>query len=256
VQHERLGTVTNIEGRVTAVAPKIVPPGSAWPDVAIASELAEELGQSLGLASVEQVAKTIEETTGYPALSVLNDVTSDGVVVGDVAERSARRPLDPMAFPGIRSTEAVGLGANAGTTVLADVASWSSTSGATLGELADGAKLDVPLADAYSLRVNLSRRLYDDGFAVAGSPSLATLKAVSVLHLNHFDLDRLGVTTGDVVGVNGSRGSIRLPVALDDAVPRGVTEIAFGSLDADGVDVVRPILDGGDVIAQVRLESE
>ncbi|HEY5263065.1 MAG TPA: NADH-quinone oxidoreductase subunit NuoG, partial [Acidimicrobiales bacterium] len=31
VQHERLGTVTNIEGRVTAVAPKIVAPGSAWP---------------------------------------------------------------------------------------------------------------------------------------------------------------------------------------------------------------------------------
>ncbi|HEY5009595.1 MAG TPA: molybdopterin-dependent oxidoreductase, partial [Acidimicrobiales bacterium] len=85
VQHERLGTVTNIEGRVTAVAPKIVAPGSAWPDVAIASELAEELGQSIGLASVEQAAQTIEETTGYPALSVLNDSTSDGVVVGDLA---------------------------------------------------------------------------------------------------------------------------------------------------------------------------
>jgi hypothetical protein len=38
-------------------------------------------------------------------------------------------------------------------------------------------------------------------------------------------------------------------------VPRGVTEVAFGSLDESGEDVVRPILDGGDVIAQVRLES-
>ena len=255
VQHERLGTVTNIEGRVTAVAPKIVAPGSAWPDVAIASELAEELGQSIGLASVERAAKTIEETTGYPALSVLNDSTSDGVVVGDVAERSARRPLDPMAFPGIRSTEAVGLGANAGTTVLADVATMTSATPATLGDLGTSDKLEVPLADAYSLRVNLSRRLYDDGVAVQGSPSLTTLKAVSVLHLNHFDLDRLGVASGDVVGVSGPRGSVRLPVALDDAVPRGVTEIAFGSLDADGHDVVRPILDGSDVIAQVRLES-
>jgi NADH-quinone oxidoreductase subunit G len=255
VQHERLGTVTNIEGRVTAVAPKIVAPGSAWPDVAIASELAEELGQSIGLASVEETAKTIEETTGYPALSVLNDATSDGVVVGDVAERSARRPLDPMAFPGIRSTEAVGLGANAGTTALADVASMTSTTPATLADLGASDKLDVPLADAYSLRVNLSRRLFDNGIAVQGSPSLATLKAVSVLRLNHFDLDRLGVVTGDVVGVNGPRGSVRLPVALDDAVPRGVTEIAFGSLDAEGDDVVRPILDGGDVISQIRLES-
>ena len=255
VQHERLGTVTNIEGRVTAVAPKIVAPGSAWPDVAIASELAEELGQSIGLASVEATAKTIEETTGYPALSVLNDSTSDGVVVGDIAERSARRPLDPMAFPGIRSTEAVGLGANAGSTVMGDVAAMTSTTSATLADLGPGDKLEVPLADSYSLRVNLSRRLFDNGVAVQGSPSLATLKAVSVLHLNHFDLDRLGVATGDVVGVSGPRGSIRLPVALDDAVPRGVTEIAFGSLDAEGNDVVRPILDGGDVISQVRLES-
>jgi NADH-quinone oxidoreductase subunit G len=255
VQHERLGTVTNIEGRVTAVAPKIVAPGSAWPDVAIASELAEELGQSIGLASVEQAAKTIEETTGYPALSVLNDSTSDGVVVGDVGERSARRPLDPMAFPGIRSTESVGLGANTGSTVLTDVAAMTTVTAATFGELGARTKLEVPLADAYSLRVNLSRRLYDNGIAVQGSPALATLKAVSVLHLNHFDLDRLGVTTGDVVRVNGPRGSTRLPVALDDRVPRGVTEIAFGSLDADGEDVVRPLLDGGDVIAQIRLES-
>ncbi len=76
-----------------------------------------------------------------------------------------------------------------------------------------------------------------------------------MLLLNHFDLDRLGVATGDAVGVSGARGSIRLPVALDDAVPRGVVEIAFGSLDVDGVDVIRPILDGGDVISQVRLES-
>jgi NADH-quinone oxidoreductase subunit G len=255
VQHERLGTVTNIEGRVTAVAPKIVPPGSAWPDVAIASELAEELGQSIGLASVEQAAKTIEETTGYPTLSALHDSTSDGVVVGDAAGRSVRRPLDPMAFPGIRSTDAVGLGAHTGTTSSVDLASTTSTTSATLSDLGAGERIDVPLADAYALRVNLSRRLFDNGIAVQGSPSLATLKAVSVLHLNHFDLDRLGVVTGDVVGVTGTRGSIRLPVALDDDVPRGVTEIAFGSLDADGEDVVRPILDGGDVIAQVRLES-
>jgi predicted molibdopterin-dependent oxidoreductase YjgC len=160
-----------------------------------------------------------------------------------------------MAFPGIRSTEAVGLGANAGTTSLSNVAAQTSTTSATLDTVAGNDKLEVPLADSYSLRVNLSRRLFDNGIAVQGSPSLTTLKAASVLHLNHFDLDRLGVATGDVVGVTGARGSVRLPVALDDEVPRGVTEIAFASLDADGNDVVRAILDGGDVISQVRLES-
>jgi anaerobic selenocysteine-containing dehydrogenase len=112
------------------------------------------------------------------------------------------------------------------------------------------------LADAYALRVNLSRRLYDNGVAVQGSPALANLKASSILRLNHFDLDRLGVATGDVVGVSGPRGSLRLPVALDDDVPRGVTEIAFGSLDEHGVDVVRPLFDGASLISQVRLDTK
>ena len=256
VQHERTGTVTNIEGRVTAVAPKIVAPGSAWPDVAIASELAEEFGQSIGLASVEQAARTIEETTGYPALSVLGDVESDGVVVGDTEQPSTRKPLDPMAFPGIRSTETVGLGAHAGAVTVADVAKAGAMAPATMSDVDTTEKLDVPLADAYSLRVNLSRRLYDNGVAVQGSPALANLKASSILQLNHFDLDRLGVETGDVVSVSGPRGSVRLPVALDDDVPRGVTEIAFGSLDENGEDVVRPLFDGVTLISQVRLDTK
>ncbi len=256
VQHERTGTVTNIEGRVTAVAPKIVAPGSAWPDVAIASELAEEFGQSIGLSSVEQAARTLEETTGYPALSVLGDFSSDGAVVGDAGERSARRPLDPMAFPGIRSTETVGLGAHVGAVAVADVSSSAAVQPATLADLDPIEKLDVPLADAYSLRVNLSRRLYDNGVAVQGSPALVNLKASSELRLNHFDLDRLGVGTGDVVGVSGPKGSVRLPVALDDDVPRGVTEIAFGSLDDNGDDVVRPLFDGRSLISQVRLDTK
>ena len=255
VQHERTGTVTNIEGRVTALAPKIVAPGSAWPDVAIAAELAEEFGQSLGLASVEQAAMMIEETTGYPALSVLNDSHTDGVVVGRAGERCARRPLDPMAFPGIRSAETVGLGAHSGSVRESNVTASVHMTSATLDDVAAGRKVEVPLADAYSLCVNLSRRLYDNGVAVQGSPALVNLKATTTLLLNHFDLDRLGVTTGDVVSVNGPRGGVRLPVALDDAVPRGTTEIAFGSLNGDGDDVVRPILDGRSVITQVRLET-
>jgi len=256
VQFERTGTVTNIEGRVTAVAPKIVAPGSAWPDVAIASELAEELGQSIGLSSVEEAARAIEETTGYPALSVLGDSSDDGVVVGDASERTTRRPLDPMAFPGIRSTETVGLGAHTGSTTVSDVETATTVNRATWDQVDAGHKVDVPLADAYSLRVHLSRRLYDNGVAVQGTPALAALKVSTVLHLNHFDLDRLGATTGDVVGVTGARGSVRLPVALDDAVPRGATEIAFGSVDGDGNDVLRSIFDGNNVIAQVRLDTK
>jgi NADH-quinone oxidoreductase subunit G len=255
VQHERVGTVTNIEGRVTSVAPKIVAPGSAWHDVAIAAELAEQLGQSLGLFSVEQVAKTIEATTGYPTLSALNDETSDGFVVGRGDERSPRRPLDPMAFPGIRSTETAGLGAHAGAVDLSEVVSAIAPRGAKFDAVKVGRGVDVPLADAYSLRVILSRRLYDNGIAVQGSPALHNLRAVTTLRLNHFDLNRLGVVTGDVVNVIGERGTTRLPVALDDGVPRGALDVAFGSLNENGEDVVRPIIDPNRIITQFRLET-
>ena len=255
VQYERTGTVTNIEGRVTSVAPKIVAPGSAWPDLAIAAELAEVLGQSLGLDSVELTAKAIEETTGYPALSVLNDAVSDGVVVGRAESASARRPLDPMAIPGLRSVETSGLGSLTGSTVSLDATPTARRVAVTWENVHAGRGVDVPLVDAYSLRLHVSRRLYDHGVAVQGSPALKNLKAVTVLHLNHSDLDRLGVVTGDVVSMNAARGSVRLPVALDDAVPRGCVEVAFGSLDESGQDVLRPVLDGAAAVATVRLES-
>ena len=255
VQHERAGTVTNIEGRVTSVAPKIVAPGAAWPDVAIAAELAEQFGQNLGLFSVEQVAKTIEATTGYPALSALNDESSEGFVVGRIGERSPRRPLDPMAFPGIRSTETVGLGAQAGAVDEFEIETANAPRLAQLIAVKAGRAVEIPLADAYSLRVILSRRLYDNGIAVQGSPPLHNLMAATTVRLNHFDLDRLGVTTGDVVNVIGERGRTRLPVALDDDVPRGALDIAFGSLNESGDDVVRPIIDHGRAITQFRLET-
>ena len=100
-QHERDGTVTNIEGRVTAVTPKIVAPGSAWPDVAIASELAEEFGQSLGLdvgGTGRQDDRRDDRLPG--ALGV--ERRRRARVPSSVERRAAstRRPLDPMAFPG------------------------------------------------------------------------------------------------------------------------------------------------------------
>ena len=255
VQHERWGTVTNIEGRVTAVTAKIVAPGSAWPDVAIAAELAEQCGQSLGLTSVEQTARVIEESTGYPALSVLNDISYEGVVVGRVSERVERRPLDPMAFPGIRSTNTVGLAEFSGATVGSSVTPAPSRVSATLDVVAGGA-VEVSNYDAYGLALNVSRRLYDHGIAVQGSLALANLVARSVAFINHFDLDRLGLKTGDVVSVNGPKGPVSLPVAVSDQTPRSTIEIVFGSVDGDGSDATaRSLFDPSSAITQVKLET-
>jgi NADH-quinone oxidoreductase subunit G len=257
VQHERVGTVTNIEGRVTAVTAKIVAPGSAWSDVNIAAELAEQCGQSLGLASVEQTAKVIEETTGYPALSVLIDVRDEGALVGRPQDRAERRALDPMAFPGIRSTNTVGLGELSGALVEPTVARSSSPATATLSDVAAGRSVDVPQFDSYSLALSVPRRLYDHGIAMQGSPALKNLVATSTAYLNHFDLDRMGLVTGDVVTITGSKGTIALPVTLSDETPRGTVGIVFGSLDADGDDgAARALVDAQSAITQVRLESK
>ena len=256
VQHERQGTVTNIEGRVTAVTAKIVAPGSAWSDVAIAGELAEECGQSLGLSSEVQCAKVIEETVGYPALSVLNNVSDEGAVVGRTKERVERRPLDPMAFPGIRSTNTAGLAEFAGAVLEESVSASSSPSSATLSEISAGRGVDVPHFDAYALVLNVSRRLYDHGVAVQGSPALANLVAKTTAYLNHFDLDRLGLATGDVVDVTGPTVTLSLPVELSDETPRGTINVVFASVDENGEDVAwRSLFDPSSAITQVRLET-
>jgi len=57
------------------------------------------------------------------------------------------------------------------------------------------------------------------------------------------------------VKVSGAKGSVDLPVALDDGVARGTTEIVFGTLDASGENVVRELVDGSNVITQLRLET-
>src|SRR5207302_659540 len=57
---ERPGTTTNLEGRVTRMGQKVVPPGVAWPDWMIASELALRVGGDLGFEGIEAIWDEIE----------------------------------------------------------------------------------------------------------------------------------------------------------------------------------------------------
>ena len=88
-----------------------------------------------------------------------------------------------MAFPGIRSAYTVGLGELSGAIGLPIVDSGDVNYGGYARRDFDAAEgVDVPLADAYSLRVNVSRRLYDRGIAMQGSPALANLAETTSLH--------------------------------------------------------------------------
>jgi anaerobic selenocysteine-containing dehydrogenase len=106
-----------------------------------------------------------------------------------------------------------------------------------------GMPADPPAVDAYSLRLVVSRSLYDDGTMVQRSPSLARLAGAPALRVNPSDLDRLGVTSGGSVRVTSSRTSLELPVAADAAMPRGVALLAWGGRAADLIDVTSAVTD-------------
>jgi NADH-quinone oxidoreductase subunit G len=136
---ERRGTTTNLEGRITGLGQKVTPPGVAWPDWMIASELAVRLGADLGFESIDDIWDEIEQLAPSHAgvtRNVLADRDNrDGVLapfqlppesgvarpgggadsqggatdVTTGAEQSAPAPIDPMADPGIGHVEAQGV---------------------------------------------------------------------------------------------------------------------------------------------------
>ncbi len=122
---ERGGTTTNIEGRVSRLAQKVVPPGLARPDWVIAAELALALGADLGFHNLESIWEEVERLSpvhrGCTVGALVRHGAGDGVVVpverAGVRIGTRDRPLDPMATPGIASVEEQGAPLAAGAVV-------------------------------------------------------------------------------------------------------------------------------------------
>jgi NADH-quinone oxidoreductase subunit G len=269
VSHERPGTTTNIEGRVSRLGPKISPPGFAWPDWMIAAELAVALGGDLGVTNDNDLSEELTLVApAYAGLTqqVLNsDVAHDGILVPLVRDAGGPHevdPIDPIALPGVESVERQGapprVGTGTGASAVAHTVAlgnpppllaWSGTGGTEA--------LRVPKADSYSLRLVAGRRLYDAGSSVTGSPSLTPLVPALVVRANPYDLDRLGAVTGDRVKVRSARGELILAAEADEGVPRGVVAIDFnvpGGESAPG-NAAATLIDSRQLVTDVRLES-
>jgi anaerobic selenocysteine-containing dehydrogenase len=109
----------------------------------------------------------------------------------------------------------------------------------------------LPQLDNYSLRLVVTRRLYDAGVLTQHSPSLANLARPARIAANHYDLDRLGLGNGGRVKLRGERGTLVGEAVVDDGVPRGSVALTFnlpGDAAADLVDATAPVND-------VRLET-
>ncbi len=276
VAHERPGTTTNIEGRVTRLGHKLTAPGFAWPDWMIAAELAATLGADLGVSSANDLADELHLTApAYAGLtrSVLHsDVAHDGIVVPIDESQLSRHdvdPIDPVALPGIESVERQGAPPRSGSSegdggVDVRVATVGARPpliagvGAAAGA-GDADAVKVPPADNYALRLVATRRLYDAGSSVTGSPSLTPLVPQLVARADPYDLDRLGTKTGDRVRVRSARGELVLAAEVDARVPKGVVAIDFnvpaGAGSALPANAVSTLIDSRQLVTDVRMES-
>jgi NADH-quinone oxidoreductase subunit G len=82
-----------------------------------------------------------------------------------------------------------------------------------------------PSLDAYSLRLVAVRKLYDQGTLVRNSPSLAQLAEGTVVRLNPYDFDKLGVPAGEDMRVTSAAGYVIVPVRPDERVPRSTAVV-------------------------------
>lgn len=292
VEHERPGTSTNIEGRVTRIGHKVVAPGHAWPDWMIASELARAIGEDLGLETVVGIRDEIGSVA--PAyIGLTDEVMSaswarDGVVVpiarGDTRSRLEHLEVglvDPVALPGVESVERQGAAPSVGSaapleargsdsgSISDSVALPATVQSAGIQSSAADRAYENPPPDSYSLRLVSNRCLYDSGTAVSASASLVPMVQDALARANGYDLDRLGVTTGDSVRLRSPRGSLVLRAHVDPEVPRGVVVVGF-NLPPDAIDTtddagiaqgallmnaVSKLIDSGSVVNEVRMES-
>ncbi len=109
----------------------------------------------------------------------------------------------------------------------------------------------LPKLDGYSLRLIASRTLWDAGTLLEHSPHLAGLHPDQRLRVNPYDLDRLGLVSGDRVRAISARASLVLDVVADTGVPRGAASLLFG-LRGEGP---AEMIDSNGLVVDVRLET-
>jgi NADH-quinone oxidoreductase subunit G len=110
--------------------------------------------------------------------------------------------------------------------------------------------IDPPTVDAYSLRLVVSRKLYDRGTLVRSSPSLTELAEPATLRLHPQDFDQLGVAVGDDVRITSTKGNVTVPTVPDAGVPRGIALVHANKAGGRA----NVLIDGNAPVTDVRVE--
>lgn len=100
---EKVGTTTNLEGRISNVAQKITPAGTSRPDWMIAAELSIAVGKDLGISSYDDVHRLmLDNVAAFAPARDANSVRHDGVLMNHphpvTLARSESNVADHNAF--------------------------------------------------------------------------------------------------------------------------------------------------------------
>jgi predicted molibdopterin-dependent oxidoreductase YjgC len=112
----------------------------------------------------------------------------------------------------------------------------------------------LPTPDSYSARLVSGRRLYDGGVLLGACESLGSLVAAAGVRAHPHDLEKLGLGEGGPVRVKSARGDVVLDAVADGTVPRGVVSVDF-NLEADGKSAAATLIDSGQAVVDVRMET-
>ena len=247
---EKNGTTTNLEGRITTVAAKVSAPGTSRPDWMIATMLASQLGADLGFENVESITDEIGRVApahrGITSASFGERANVDGILIpipvvadavaDDGVEDGVEAPVDADSSDG--TAEPVG---PAVPTLLSIRPS--------------SVPAVVPTPDSYSLRLVVSRTLYDNGVHTQSSPSLAKLAPRAGIRLNPGEAERHGLRDGDRVKVLSQTADLITSVITDDRVPRGVAHFLHNQPGVSATVLMDQVAMQSEGITKVRLET-
>jgi NADH-quinone oxidoreductase subunit G len=251
-------------GKLAALVLLGADPAGDVPDASLAQRGLAGAGFTIAVDSAQSSA-TARADVVLPAAAFAEKSGTTTNIEGRVTRVGQKVTPPGVAWPDwmIAAELAFAMGGDLGFETIDDVAAAAGTDddsvagdGAVIAPTWSGAmpptpEINIPAADAYSLRLVSGRMLYDDGWSVKCSPSLSNLAKPVVMRVNPRDLDRLGVATGGQVRVSGAHANFVVNVHADTGVPAGSAWLPVNV----AADDARSLIDASGPVTDVRIEN-
>ena len=117
-------------------------------------------------------------------------------------------------------------------------------------DLGERSPVKTPAQKKGTLRLVITRSMYDRGTLLSHSPSLIGLAEKSSLRVNPFDLKSLGIPNNSKVVIKGAKDQIRAQLVADERVTLGTLHVQWNHEGPD----IRRIIDSSLLVTDLRIE--